>query len=86
MKVKKVAKVPNVISPDATCRPPKYRTKPIEIKKAIVMAAVFATRVSIRSWLSFNADVDATSNLAISCSDDAKARTTRMPARFSSIT
>ena len=50
------------------------------------MTLVFLTRRSTRRWLKAKAVREAASNFAISCACPAKARTTRMPPRFSSIT
>ncbi len=66
MKVRKVASVPTVMSPVATCRPPNRRTSPIAAKNARVIAEVFRTRTSIRLWLSSSASLDDRSNFAIS--------------------
>ena len=55
-------------------------------RKESDMALVFFTRRSTRRWLRVSALVEAASNLAISCAWPAKARTTRMPPRFSSMT
>ena len=86
MKVRKVVSVPTLISPARTLAPPTQSTTPIAAKNENDMALVFATRMPTRRCESSSACREARSNLPISWSRAAKARTTRMPPRFSSIT
>ncbi|MCY1561451.1 hypothetical protein D9M68_987090 [compost metagenome] len=69
-----------------TLLPPTHSTSPIAAKNEKVMALVLRTRTSTRSCASSSASFDATSNLSSSKFWPEKARTTRMPPRFSSIT
>ena len=86
MKVRNEASTPTLISPSITLLPPTHRTRPMAAKYEKLMALVFATRMSVRSCASSSALADAWSNFAISWPCAAKARTTRMPPRFSSMT
>ena len=86
MNVRNEASVPTVMSPATTLLPPTQRTSPIAAKNENVMTLVLRTRMPTRSRASSSAFSEAPRNLAISCAWAAKARTTRMPARFSSMT
>ena len=86
MNARKAASSPIVSSPAITFSPPTHSTRPIETKYAKVMVVVLFTNTSMRRWAMPSARREMTSKRAISKAWDTKARTTRMPPRFSSIT
>ena len=86
MKVRKLVSVPTVISPAITLLPPTSSTSPIEMKNERFIWLVELTRRPTRSCASSSACLLALSNLLSSCQPAEKARTTRMPPRFSSMT
>ena len=86
MKARKEASSPMVSSSAATFSPPAHSTRPIETKYAKVIVVVLFTNTAMRRCAMESARPEMTSNRAISKRCDTKARTTRMPPRFSSIT
>ncbi len=86
MKVRNCASVPTLISPAITFSPPNHSTRPMAAKNEKFMALVLLTRMSTRCMARSSASCLARSNFSISCRCAAKARTTRMPPRFSSMT
>ena len=86
MKVRNCASVPTLISPAITFSPPNHSTSPMAAKNEKFMALVLPTRMSTRCLARSSASCLARSNFCISWRCAAKARTTRMPPRFSSIT
>ena len=86
MNVRNDVSVPTDMVPAMTFSPPTHSTKPIAARNDRVMMPVERTLISTLSCASPSAEAEAASSFSISCAPAEKARTTRMPARFSSIT
>ena len=86
MKARKDANSPMVSAPASTFSPPTHSTRPMETKKAKVIVVVLLTKTSMRRCAMASARREIASKRAISNAWDTKARTTRMPPRFSSMT